>query len=94
MEFRIVTRAGLSQQQFAELVGVTRVTVNTWFTGRHRPSPYYRQRVQAALKAIQSMVKDKQLPIDKDILTVVMHDKLRHIRARIDREAAAQFTEA
>jgi transcriptional regulator with XRE-family HTH domain len=37
-DFKILEEAGLSQREFAELVGVSRVTVNNWLRGKQKPS--------------------------------------------------------
>jgi DNA-binding transcriptional regulator YiaG len=39
------SRAGLSQDRFAERLGTTRQIVIGWEKGRHRPSPRFRQKI-------------------------------------------------
>lgn len=86
MNFNVLAKAGLTQTQFAEIVGVSRVTVNTWMSGKHRPAPHTRPRVAMALKQISAMVRDKQLPLNRNAFLKEQKAKLRALRARIDNE--------
>ena len=63
MHFHILELAGVTQSQFAELLGVTRVTVNTWVKGRFSPLPKTRSKVQAALAILSSAVDAGTLPV-------------------------------
>lgn len=42
---RLRTRMGLTQEQFAQEVGVTFSTVNQWENGHRRPQPYLLKRL-------------------------------------------------
>ena len=42
---RLRERMGLTQEQFAQEVGVTFSTVNQWENGRRRPQPYLMNRL-------------------------------------------------
>ncbi len=42
-------RAGLTQDELADLIGVTKQTVSNWETGRHKPSKFVLQCLQLAL---------------------------------------------
>jgi len=64
MDFSIIGRAGLTQQQFGELVGVNRITVNTWVRGHYGPNNRLRPIVLRALQLLGEAVKAEQLPID------------------------------
>lgn len=89
MKFTILEKAGLSQREFADLVGVSRITVNTWVTGKHQPADHVRPRVLAAIKHLTAMVRDKQLPIDRDQYRKDRAHKLRHVRAVVDANTLA-----
>ena len=39
-------RMGLTQEQFAQAVGVTYSTVNQWENGHRRPQPYLQKRLK------------------------------------------------
>lgn len=64
-DFKVIERAGITQQQFADLVGVSRVTVYTWMQNRFKPRPAMRVRVRQALKLLSDAVADDSLPIQK-----------------------------
>lgn len=64
MDFSVISRAGLTQQQFGQLVGVNRITVNTWIGGRYSPNNRLRPRVLKALQLLADAVKAGTLPID------------------------------
>lgn len=66
MDLTIISKAGLTQSQFAELVGVSRVTVNTWSQGRFRPQQRIRPRVIRALKLLEAAVENGTLPVKED----------------------------
>lgn len=42
---RVRERMGLTQEQFAQEVGVSFSTVNQWENGRRRPQPYLMKRL-------------------------------------------------
>lgn len=43
---RLRKHMGLTQEQFAQAVGVTYSTVNQWENGRRRPQPYLQNRLK------------------------------------------------
>ena len=42
-------RAGLSQQQLADLTGISKMTIRQWETNRHGPSAFQMPKLAAAL---------------------------------------------
>ena len=76
-DFDILKTAGISQEVFASMVGVSRPTVNSWVTGRFSPTQKMRQRVSVALYAIADLVRAGHLP-------------LRHDKTRAQLEAVEQ----
>ena len=66
MDFSIIRRAGLTQGQFAELAGVSRITVNTWVQGKFRPRPPQRTRVIRAVQLLEAAVRKQHLPLSAD----------------------------
>lgn len=62
MNFAVIAEAGITQAQFGALVGVTRVTVNTWVTGKFGPRPAARDRVLKALGLIAAAIAAHTLP--------------------------------
>ena len=84
MKFSVITKAGLSQQQFADIVGVSRITVNTWVSGRHKPAPHLRERVKAALAHLTEAIKAGHLPIDPDAYKKDTERRLKILRSRVN----------
>lgn len=66
MNFDIIPKAHLTQLQFADLVGVSRVTVNTWVKGKFSPRSNLRDRVLRALDLIAKAVDAGKLPVAVD----------------------------
>lgn len=59
--FAIITEAGLTQGEFADLVGASRITVNRWSKGQP-VSKTFRPRVADLLKRLQVGIKLGLLP--------------------------------
>lgn len=65
MDFRIVRDAGITQEEFAQLVPTSRVTVNLWVRGKMNPAAEKQPRVEMLLNRIEQAVVDNRLPIGK-----------------------------
>ena len=65
MNFQAIESAGLSQREFAELVGFSRPTVNQWMNGRVRPSSAHRAIIARAIKSIEHFVEQGALPLPR-----------------------------
>lgn len=61
-DFAIVAASGLTQQEFAKLAKVTRVTANLWLNGHRHPSHYIAPRVVEILKRLADAVEEGTLP--------------------------------
>jgi putative transcriptional regulator len=48
----------LTQEQFAQRVGVTYSTVNQWENGRRIPQPFLRRRLKEMRNEMESLEKD------------------------------------
>lgn len=79
MNFDIVKRAGVTQAQFAGLVGVSRITVNTWLKGHFNPQARLRGRVRKALDLLAKAIDDGQLPVPKDHAKKELQNRLEVI---------------
>ena len=62
MDFEILTKAKFRQTDFADLCGVSRVTVNLWVNKKMGPNRFIADRVAAVLAAVQKAYDEKQLP--------------------------------
>jgi transcriptional regulator with XRE-family HTH domain len=85
MNFQVISQAGLTQAQFAALVDVTRVTVNTWVQGHYRPRPQMRARVHRALQLISEAVDNGKLPINEAIQEELLQKQLERIASKLAR---------
>lgn len=64
MDFEILKKAGVGQQEFAELVGVSRVSVNNWVRGKNRPSKHLVSKTKQQLAYITVAHRMGLLPGD------------------------------
>lgn len=64
MDFSPLKKAGLHQQEVADLIGVCRATVSRWYNHHTRPHRLVRKRVETTLSLITQALADKQLPLD------------------------------
>ena len=67
MDFSLIERAGLTQSEFAQLCGVTRVTTNLWATGKMNPHRYISSKVASILRAIETAIQNEKLPIATNV---------------------------
>lgn len=62
--FETLDDAGITQGEFAELLGVQRASVNNWVNGRSKPHTLHREKVRKMLLLIQHAIKLRLLPAD------------------------------
>jgi DNA-binding XRE family transcriptional regulator len=63
VDFRIVKKAEITQGEFARLVGVHRVTVNKWMSGKIKPHRLIEARVAEILGHLGEALKRRDLPL-------------------------------
>lgn len=61
--FDKVKKAGLSVDEFAVIVGVSRVAAFNWKAGRAKPHPQLKGRVAKAMEFLAKLVELKKLPL-------------------------------
>lgn len=81
MNFDIIERAGLTQQEFADLIQFSRPSVNLWINGRKEPGPRAASRITVGLRELHKAVKEKNLPTSN---RVIRGRLLHSIRAGIE----------
>jgi transcriptional regulator with XRE-family HTH domain len=86
-DFSLIQRAGLSQGQFAELVGTARVTVNLWVRGKYSPRKPMDRRVKRALDLLQKAIDEGTLPVQKVDHRAQMKARLDTISKALSKEA-------
>lgn len=62
MNFDIIERAGLTQQEFADLIQFSRPSVNLWINGRKTPGKRAARTLQAAQQVLAKAVEENHLP--------------------------------
>ena len=59
---RLRARMGLTQEKFAQAVGVTYSTINQWENGRRRPQPYLRGRLLEMERSLGTSDEERNQP--------------------------------
>ena len=102
MDFDMIKKAGLGQQEFADLVGVSRITVNKWVSGKNPPSRHVEQKVKQQLGLLTAATRLKYLPGDiptmhknnvlarRDYIRDKLVDTAAKIRERKERSKAVK----
>lgn len=89
VDLSLIADTGLSQGEFAELVGVSRVTVNGWMQGR-TPSEKTAPLLRKALAVLRVAKRLKLLPGDMPKPTRhTMEQRAKHIRANLKKASKA-----
>lgn len=78
MDFSVIKRARMTQGEFADLVGVSRVTVNQWVRGKMRPHRYTSAKIGAMLEHLESAAEFGELPLPNGV-----SDRLAGFRAAV-----------
>lgn len=86
MDFAVIEQAGISQGQFASLVGVSRITVNTWVRGRFSPRPDIARRAGKVLDLVLSAVQSGRLPVPVVDHRSATDQELQRIRAALEKQ--------
>lgn len=76
IDFTIIKRAGITQQEFAQLCEVTRTTVNLWVKGGTKPHKCMRRRVATVTAAVARAVEAELLPLPSEDDSRVAHIRL------------------
>jgi DNA-binding XRE family transcriptional regulator len=62
-DFSLIAQAGLTQQDAADYLGVSRVTVNYWVQGRVEPHAWIQEDVGKFLAKLKAGLDEERLPI-------------------------------
>ena len=64
LNFKVISEAGLTQTEFADLLHAQRVTVNNWVNNRSRPHKMWGKKCATYLTLLKMAVYDGTLPGD------------------------------
>lgn len=62
-DFSLIAQAGLTQQDVADYLGVSRVTINYWVQGRVDPHPWIKEDVGRFLAKLETAIDEGRLPV-------------------------------
>lgn len=79
LDWSLLERAGLSHNDFAELVPCSRVSVLNWANGNHAPDRKFAARVARLLAAIDQRITDGAFPITRSDTRAVVQDERRRL---------------
>lgn len=63
LDFTVIERAGLTQQEFADAAAVSRVTTNKWVMGKMAPHRYIKKRIAELLETLEEAIAEEALPL-------------------------------
>jgi DNA-binding XRE family transcriptional regulator len=63
LDFTVIERAKLTQQEFADVAAVSRVTTNKWVVGKMSPHRYIKDRITELLGVLENAIDDDRLPL-------------------------------
>lgn len=90
MDFSLIAAASLTQREFSELCGVSRVTTNLWVTGKMRPHRYIQANIASVLDAIKAALDANELPLSNKVDRSRRSQELRSIIERTIPQQPAQ----
>ena len=67
MNIKLLADSCLTQTELASLFGVSRVTVNHWYTGRHSPHQLHRVKIADTAKKLADAIESGKLPLPPGI---------------------------
>lgn len=78
----IVRKAGLSVDEFAKIVGVSRVAAFNWMATppRSKPHPQLKPRVDKALEFFDGLIERKKLPLSKELSRTERREKVQKLK--------------
>lgn len=63
MNFEVIKTSGLTQEEFAKILRVTRVTVNNWVHSKHPVHRLHADKVKRVLRAVGAAVDAGDFPV-------------------------------
>lgn len=85
--FDKIKKAGLSVDEFAAIVGVSRVAVFNWKAGRTRPHPQLKSRLVKVTTFLTQLIELKKLPLADGLPKEDRKVKIAKLKAAFDKYA-------
>ena len=79
-DFTVIARAGLTQDEFSQLVSVSRVTVNMWVRGKVQPHRYVRDKVKWFVGHLEDAISMGYMPIGRSPTKITKAQRLEAIK--------------
>ena len=93
-DFKIIKKAGLGQLEFADLIPVSRVTVNNWVSGKTKPNKHVVNEVKRNIVLLRAAYRLRTLPGDIPTMHQSnVESRREYIRDRLD-DAAKKLRES
>jgi transcriptional regulator with XRE-family HTH domain len=86
--FDKIKKAGLSVDEFATIIGVSRIAVFNWKAGRTSPHKQLKQKVARAIDFVSKLTELKKLPLKDDLSKEERKAKIARLREAFDKYAA------
>lgn len=87
MDFSLLARADVRQHEFADLCGVTRVTVNLWVQGKMAPHRFIKDNIETVMAGLAAAVESARLPLPPSI---PKHQRMQALRDAVAPAAQPQ----
>ncbi len=85
--FDQITKAGLSADEFAKIIGVSRVAVFNWKAKRSKPHPQLKFKLSRAVGFVNKLLELKKLPLSKDLSREERRAKVERLRDAFEKYA-------
>lgn len=78
--FNTIKKAGISVDEFSQIVDVSRVAVFNWKAGRSKPHPQVAHRVERAVTFLDALLTRKKLPLKEDLTREERKEKIKKLK--------------
>lgn len=83
--FGTIKKSGLSLDEFALIVSVSRVAVFNWRAGRTKPHPQLKNKLDAAVQFLDQLIQLKKLPLPDGLSKEERKAKVAKLRAAFEK---------
>lgn len=83
--FPTIKKSGLSLDEFALIVSVSRVAVFNWRAGRTKPHPQLKNKLTAAVEFLDQLIQLKKLPLPDGLSKEERKAKVAKLKAAFEK---------